>query len=42
LSATYTITILDQLSICTSKKHSVLSSLKTSACASLFRHPVFR
>ena len=32
--------ILDQLSILASKKHSLLSCMKISTCALLFRHPV--
>ncbi len=37
----YTITILHQLLIYTSKKHSLLSTWTFGACASLFRHPVW-
>ncbi len=36
----YTIMILDQLSIYTSMIHSLLQTLKISACAFIFRHPV--
>ncbi len=35
------ILILDRLLILPSEKYSLLSSLKTSTCTSLFRHPIF-
>jgi hypothetical protein len=40
-SQSYMITILHQLSIYTSMKYSLLQTLKISACASFFRHPVW-
>ncbi len=36
----YTKTILHQLLIYTSMKHSLLQTFETSTCASIFRHPV--